>query len=71
MDSLTLSHLGIATWIDLENILSEISHVEKTNTILFHSYVEYKNKMSKPNETEDKHTDKKTGVMVTRGGVGG
>ena len=28
---------AIATWIDLENILSEISHVEKTNTILFHS----------------------------------
>ena len=30
-----------------------------------------RDKMSKPNETEDKHTDTKIRVMVTRGGVGG
>ena len=62
---------AIATWIDLENSLSERSQVETTNTVLFHSSGDYKNKMSKPNETENKHMDTKIRVMVTRRGVGG
>ena len=46
----------VTVWIDRENIiLSEISQSEKTNTILFHPYVESMNKLNQQAKQRQTH----------------